>query len=73
MTLLEVENNLALVVACPYCSKQYVTQEENGDRRDYPALCKRCGAPMNYDELNQFADAEAIREATPAFRREKKE
>jgi len=72
MTLQEVENNLSMVVACPYCSKQYVTIDEDGERQDYPSLCKRCGGPMNYDDLNQFADAEAMRESMPALRREKK-
>jgi len=64
MTLQEVEQNLSMVVHCPYCSKPYEVQDADGERADYPPLCKRCGGPMNYEDLDAFANSEAERESS---------
>jgi hypothetical protein len=63
MDLLEVEQNLSVVVHCPNCSNSYEVQDSEGNRSDYPKLCKRCACPMDYKEAFKFAEAQAIEQA----------
>ena len=72
MALLEVENNLSMVVYCPHCSKPYEVVDAEGERMDYPPLCKRCGSPMDYEEAHQFGEAQAEEYASTPARRNAK-
>jgi predicted amidophosphoribosyltransferase len=63
MELVEREQNLSVVVNCPYCSKPYEVQNADGDREDHPNLCKRCAAPMDYKESHKFEEAQATEQA----------
>ena len=72
MGLIETEQNLSIVVHCPYCSRTYEVKDADGVEQDIPALCKKCGCPMDDDELDKFADAEAMRASASRNRRQKK-
>jgi transposase-like protein len=63
MDLLEVEQNLSMVVHCPNCSNSYEVQDAEGNRNDYPQLCKRCASPMNYKDALKFSEAQAVEQA----------
>jgi len=69
MALIEVEQNLSMVVHCPNCSKPYEVLDQDGERADYPPLCKRCASPMDYKEAHKFGEAQAAEQAkTNGFR-----
>lgn len=51
---------------CPYCSKMYLHTDENDQLADIPYNCRRCGAPMSYENTHKeggFADQIAMEEA----------
>jgi len=64
--LMEIEQNLSVIVQCPNCTMGYEVQDGDGNRQDYPKLCKRCGCPMNYEEAQGFADAQAEEQSKPS-------
>ena len=41
-------NNIA--AHCPNCSKMYPTTDDQGRQAGMPALCQRCGCPMDNDK-----------------------
>ena len=44
---------------CPYCSQMYGYQDEKGNALDIPAVCRRCGGPMDSEKAKVFANDEA--------------
>ena len=67
------------VALCPYCSRGYLAVDVQGgvaEDIDIPRVCKRCGAPMDWDQVHKpggFADeqAEAAAKAAPRGRRDR--
>jgi primosomal protein N' len=70
MTLIQVEQNVAQCVRCPYCSMTYEMRVDVEDGKlvnvhieDAPRQCKRCGSPMDIEKVSMFANQKADEEA----------
>ena len=72
MALRQVEQNTALCVQCPNCSKLFEvtdTRDEGGrtiafyNMKKAPGECNRCGGPMDMKEAVVFGEKNAEREA----------
>lgn len=62
------------VAQCPYCSRGFPEHNEEMEINEIPRTCRRCGAPMDYEEVhkpNGFADqkAEEAAKSPPRLRR----
>lgn len=55
------------VTLCAYCSLAYTERDEDGNEREVPSKCRRCGAPMDAEKAREYADSKALH--TPPMHR----
>ena len=55
---------------CPYCSRMYVTRDEEGRELECPANCRRCGSPMDVGKAQAFQDMKAAESASKPIKRD---